>query len=220
MLVRVAPYKPALRSWPTRLMLARAFSRPLFYVFFQSLPRQERLGTAGRALLRASSSASDELICGLPLEVFILERLRAVPVRLICADIWRVWARHREGLCRSRGVTRNKLTFKGFLRSQTLKPNLLSPTPSQPPAPSSLCTLRTARPPATELRPPDSSLYPTPSILSQSLSPALFFLVDQTCKEGRASPLGLSPASRTSGGPSPATPSSAEPRSSFSSSLR
>nr|CAD1821742.1 unnamed protein product [Ananas comosus var. bracteatus] len=25
--------------------------------------------------------------------------------RLICVDIWRVWARYREGLCRSRGVT-------------------------------------------------------------------------------------------------------------------
>nr|CAD1827301.1 unnamed protein product [Ananas comosus var. bracteatus] len=87
MLVRVAPYKPALQSWPTRLMLARA-----------SLPRQERLGTVGRALLRASSSASDELIGGLPLDVFILER------RLICADIWRVWARHRRTL-RFRGVT-------------------------------------------------------------------------------------------------------------------
>nr|CAD1830001.1 unnamed protein product [Ananas comosus var. bracteatus] len=29
MLVRVAPYKPALRSWPTRLMFARAVSRNL-----------------------------------------------------------------------------------------------------------------------------------------------------------------------------------------------
>nr|CAD1821707.1 unnamed protein product [Ananas comosus var. bracteatus] len=94
MLVRVAPYKPALRSWPTRLMLTRA-----------SLPRRERLGTVGRALLQASSLASDELIGGLPLDFFILERLRAVPVRLICADIWRVWARYREGPCRSRGVT-------------------------------------------------------------------------------------------------------------------
>nr|CAD1842397.1 unnamed protein product [Ananas comosus var. bracteatus] len=45
-----------------------------------SLPRRERLGTVGRALLRASSSASDELIGGLPLDVCILERMRAVPV--------------------------------------------------------------------------------------------------------------------------------------------
>nr|CAD1831716.1 unnamed protein product [Ananas comosus var. bracteatus] len=72
---------------------------------FQDLPRRERLGTEGRAWLRASSSESDELIGGLPLDVFILERLRAVPVRIICVDVWRVWVRYREGLCRSRGVT-------------------------------------------------------------------------------------------------------------------
>nr|CAD1818587.1 unnamed protein product [Ananas comosus var. bracteatus] len=46
----------------------------------RSLPRRERLGTEGRGLLRASSSVSDELIGVLPLDVFILERLRAVPV--------------------------------------------------------------------------------------------------------------------------------------------
>nr|CAD1820569.1 unnamed protein product [Ananas comosus var. bracteatus] len=139
------------------------FSRPLFYIFFQSLPRRERLGTVGRALLRASSSASDELIGGLPLDVFILERLRAVPVRLICVDIWRIWARYWKGLCRSRGVTpsppqRDSISAEPPPHARATPS--LQPSPPPPPPPPPAARLHLCRPPLPRVFDPISAAAP------------------------------------------------------------
>nr|CAD1823267.1 unnamed protein product [Ananas comosus var. bracteatus] len=137
MLVRVAPYTAgtpelAYATYARSCGIEKPTGSGRIDSFLEpSTPGEAR--DRGRASLRASSSASDELIGGLPLDVFILER------RFICADIWRVWVRHREGLCRSRGVTEG-CTYPGSASGSAPSSSCIPPVVSRPSSSDSAAT--------------------------------------------------------------------------------